>query len=112
MITLQIGQCGNQVGASLFQCMADEALKDGGDTSHRGLFNRHFRVPSSTEVLARVMLSLLFAAPLPKTMSVSHDTLVVVVVAGASGPGCADRHGTQGHPWLPRGRAGTRPLAL
>jgi tubulin delta len=45
MITLQIGQCGNQVGAAFFGCIADEAL-DPSSPGHRSTFDRFFRLPS------------------------------------------------------------------
>ena len=45
MITLQIGQCGNQVGAAFFGCIADEAL-DPSSPGHRTTFDRFFRLPS------------------------------------------------------------------
>ena len=43
MITIQIGQCGNQVGAALFDALADEAL-DETRAHHRATFERFFRL--------------------------------------------------------------------
>jgi tubulin delta len=56
MITLQVGQCGNQVGSALFSVLAEEAL----DTSrphHRAAFDRFFRLKADSQhPIARAVL--------------------------------------------------------